>query len=120
MSIAFLISLLTKTITQTKAKRCDFNANKEERIKGVRSSEERRNLKSKLSLTLKIATESIRTYEATIKDNTRFKALCETKDGIVHEIVAKNKRQVHKMWKKSPEKKQDCYAKQKMSRPSSF
>ena len=78
---------------QTKAERCDFNANKVERIleqiiKGIRISEERRNLISKPSITLKIAIESIRTYEATIKDNTRYKDLCET-----IEIAAKNKRQ---------------------------
>ena len=45
-----------------------------------------------------------------MKDNTRYKDLCETKDGIIHEITAKNKI-VHKMWKKHrKKKKQDCYA----------
>ena len=70
----------------------------------MRSSEERRKLISKLSLTLKIAIENIRTYEVTMKDNTRYKDLCETKDGIIHEIAAKNKRHCTR-W----EKKQDCY-----------
>ena len=60
---------------QTKAEICDFNANKKERIleeviKDMRSREERRNWISKLSLTLKIAIESIWTYEAAMKDNT--------------------------------------------------
>ena len=78
---------------QTKAKRCDFKANKEERIleqiiKYMRSSEERRNLISKHSLTLKIAIESIRMFEVTMKDNKRYKDLYETKDGIILEIVA--------------------------------
>ena len=94
---------------QTKAERCDFNVNKEERIleqiiKGMRNSEERRNLISKLSLTLEIASESIRTYEASMKDNTGYKDLYETKDGIIHEIATKNKT-VQKMRKKKTQKK---------------
>ena len=91
------------------AERYDFNANKEERIlvqiiKGMRSSEERRNLISKPSLTLNISIESIRTYEATMKENTRYKGLCETKNGIIHEIAAKNKRQCRR-WGKTIGKK---------------
>ena len=66
---------------QTKAERCDFYAKKEEMIlekmiKEVKCAE-RRNLISKPSLTLKVAIESIRTYEATMKDNTRYKDASE-------------------------------------------
>ena len=90
---------------QTKTERCDFNVNKEERIieqiiKGIKSSEERRNFISQPSLTLEIAIESIRMYEATMKDSTRNKNLCETKDGIIHEIAAKNKTQCTRCGKK--------------------
>ena len=50
---------------QTKAERYYFKANKEERIlvqvvKGMKTAEEKRNLISKLNLTLKLAIESIR------------------------------------------------------------
>ena len=80
---------------QTKAERCDFNANKEERIleqiiKRMKCAEER-NLISKPSLALKVAIESIRTYEATIKDNTRYKDAREIRAGVYHEVTAKNK-----------------------------
>ena len=68
------------------------------------SSKERRNLISEPSLTLKIAIGIIRTYEATMKDNTRYKDLCETKDGIIHEIAAKKKRQCRKSGKKKKKK----------------
>ena len=71
----------------------------EQIIKGTRNSEERRNLMSKPSLTLKIAMESIQTYDATKKDNTHYKDLCETKDGIIHQIAAK-KRQCIRCGKK--------------------
>ena len=105
---------------QTKAERCEFNANKEERIleqiiKGLRNSEERRKFVSKQSLTVKIAIESIRTYEATMKDNTHYKDLCETKDGIIHEIAAKNKRRCISCGKNHG-KKQDCYVFNKQCR----
>ena len=72
---------------QTKAERCDFNANKEERIleqiiKGMKSAEEIRNFISKPNLTLKVAIESMRTYEATTKDNTRYKDASEIRAGV--------------------------------------
>ena len=82
---------------QTKAERCDFNANKEERIleqviKGTKGTEERRNF-SKPNLTLKLAIESIRAYKVTIKDDTCYKDASEIRARIYHEITAKNKRQ---------------------------
>ena len=71
---------------QTKVERCDFNANKEERIpeqiiKGMKCAEERRNHISKPSLTLKVAIESIRTYKASMK-NTRYKDTSEIRAGV--------------------------------------
>ena len=103
---------------QTKIERCDFNASKEERIReqilrGLKSSEEIRNLISKPSLTLKIAIESIRTYEATMKDNTRYKDLCEIKDGIINEIKTK---QCTRFGKSHLVKTQDCYTFNKQCR----
>ena len=57
---------------QTKADRCEFGTNKDERlleqiIKGLKCSDERRNLISKPNLTLEKAIENIRAYEATTK-----------------------------------------------------
>ena len=45
----------------------------EQIIKGIKCVEERKNLISKLSLTLKVAIESIRSYKANMKDDTHYK-----------------------------------------------
>ena len=76
---------------QTKADRCEFGTNKDGRlleqiIKGLKCSDERRNLISKPNLTLEIAIENIRAYKATTKNNTRYKDASEMKAGVYHEI----------------------------------
>ena len=76
---------------QTKAESIKFGTNKDERlieqiIKGLKCSDERRNLISKPNLTLEIALENIRAYEATTRNNTRYKDASEMKAVVYHEI----------------------------------
>lgn len=99
---------------KTKADRCDFGNNKDERIleqiiKGLRSADERRNLIAKPDLTLKSAIESIRAYEITTKDNSRYKDANEGRNGVYHEVSTKNK-PCTRCGKIHRKKKEDCYA----------
>lgn len=55
--------------------------NLEQLIKGLKHADERRNLISKLNLTLKIGIQSIRAYEATTKHKTHYKNSSEGKGG---------------------------------------
>ena len=74
----------------------------------MKCAEERRNLISKPSLTLKVAIESIRTYKVTMKDNTHYKDTSEIRSGVYPEVTAKNKRQCTRCTK-CHGKKEDCY-----------
>ena len=71
----------------------------------MKCEEEIRNLINKPSLTLKVAIESIRTNEATMKDSTRYKEASEIRTGVYHKVAAKNKRQCTRCGKK-----EDCCA----------
>lgn len=100
---------------QTKADRCEFGTNKDERlpeqiIKGLKCSDERRNLISKPNLTLEIAIESIRAYEATTKNNTRYKDASETKAGVYHEIEMRMAKPCTRCGRNHGKRKEDCYA----------
>ena len=48
----------------------------------MKCAEERRNLINKPILILKVTIESIRTYKATMKDNTRYKDASEIRAGL--------------------------------------
>ena len=63
--------------------------------------------KPSVSLTLKVAIESIRTYEATMKDNTRYKDASEIRAGVYHEVIPKNNAQ--DMGNAKEKKKEDYY-----------
>ena len=71
-------------------------------------AEERRNLITKPSVILQVAIESIRTYEETIKDNTRYKDTSVIRDVVYYEVTAKNKRQCTRCGK-CHGKKEDYY-----------
>lgn len=79
---------------ESKAERCDFGTNQEERIleqiiKGVKWRSEIKNLVDEPNLTLKLAIESIRTYEATIESTTCYDS-DEGKTDSCHEETVKN------------------------------
>ena len=100
---------------QTKAGRCEFGTNKDERlleqiIKGLKCSDERRNLISKANLTLEIAIENIRAYEATTKNNTRYKDASEMKAGVYHEIEMRRTKPCTRCGRNHGKRKGDCYA----------
>ena len=100
---------------QTKADRCEFGTNKDERlleqvVKGLKCSDERRNLISKPNLTLEIAIENIRAYEATTKNNTRYKDANEMKVGVYHEIEMRNTKPCTRCGRNHGKRKEDCYA----------
>ena len=100
---------------QTKAGRCEFGTNKDKRlleqiIKGLKCSDERRNLISKPNLTLEIAIENIRAYEATTKNNTRYKDASEMKAGVYHKIEMRRTKPCTKCGRNHSKRKEDCYA----------
>ena len=100
---------------QKKADRCEFGTNKDERlleqiIKGLKCSDERRNLISKPNLTLEIAIENIRAYEATTKNNTRYKDASEMKAGVYHEIEMRRTKPCTRCGRNHGKRKEDCYA----------
>ena len=100
---------------QTKADRCEFGTNKDERlleqiIKGLKCLDERRNLISKPNLTLEIAIENIRAYEATTKNNTRYKDASKMKAGVCHEIEMRRTKPCTRCQRNRGKRKENCYA----------
>ena len=99
----------------TKADRCEFGTNKDKRlleqiIKELKCSDERRNLISKPNLTLEIAIENIRAYEATTKNNMRYKDASEMKAGVYHEIEMRRTKPCTRCGRNHGKRKEDCYA----------
>ncbi|XP_036359250.1 rRNA 2'-O-methyltransferase fibrillarin isoform X2 [Octopus sinensis] len=100
---------------KSKAERCDFGTNQEERIleqiiKGLKWRNETKNLVNEPDLTLELAIESIRTYEATIESSTCYDDTNETKTDSCHEITVKNARPCGRCGKNHGKRKKDCHA----------
>lgn len=81
----------------------------EQIIIGLRSADKRRNLIAKTELTLKSAIDSIRAYEITTKDNSRYKVANQEKNEIYHVVSTKNK-PCTRCGRHHKNRKENCYA----------